>query len=342
LDGSTCRQRMIALHELGHRVELVNTEPNAVRVAQGRFMYRVGCKLYRMGWNSFGPRDLAGENQKILDSFRSQAWDILWIDKGLTIEPVTLQEIRTRYPNTTIVGYSPDDMFARHNQSRQFLAHLPLYDVFFTTKSCNVGELKSLGCPKVIFIGNAFDPASHRPMAVTASDVARLGGPVGFIGSYELDRAESICYLASKGIRVRIWGSNWGKLSCRSTNLVVEKMDLLSDQYALGINAFNINLCFLRKINRDLQTTRSIEIPACGAFMLAERTQEHLELFEEGREAEFFNSNEEMLEKVKYYIANSAQRERIATAGRQRCLKSGYSNHDRLREMLKAVELFRH
>ena len=71
--------------------------------------------------------------------------------------------------------------------------------------------------------------------------------------------------------------------------------------------------------------------------MLAERTDEHLELFEEGKEAEFFTSREEMLEKARYYLAHSQERQRIAAAGRERCLRSGYSYHDRLRKILTQI-----
>jgi spore maturation protein CgeB len=298
--------------------------------------HRVSGKLFRMGINAFGPRDCKGENASVLKLFRDAQWDVLWVDKGLTIEADTFVEVRRLQPQCRIVGYSPDDMFARHNQSRPFLRSLPLYDVYFTTKSYGVRELESLGAREVHFVGNAYDSSTHRPMAVDVEDRERFGGTVGFIGAYEMERCRSMQSLAENGIPVRVWGPNWPSKS-GSQGIRLERRCLWGDDYARATCAFDINLGFLRKINRDLQTTRSVEIPACGAFMLAERTDEHQALFEEGKEAEYFDSDEELLSKVRYYLAHEDQRKLIAAAGRQRCLSSGYSNEARLLKMLDIV-----
>ena len=69
--------------------------------------------------------------------------------------------------------------------------------------------------------------------------------------------------------------------------------------------------------------------------MLAERTGRHLDFFEEGKEAEFFGSKEELLAKVKKYLSNNEEREMIARAGRERCLSSGYSMSSQLSTILE-------
>ena len=57
-------------------------------------------------------------------------------------------------------------------------------------------------------------------------------------------------------------------------------------------------------------------------------------LFEEDKEAAFFDSREELLEKCRHYLVNSDVRQRIAQAGYQRCLTDRYSNAGRLEAVL--------
>ena len=329
-EGGTCLQRMRALRDLGHDVVGVNT-------AEYRKSSRWGEQWYRLRNKLDWPADRAEINRLVTRRVFDESFDVLWADKALTLWPETLVELKRKRPELTIVGYSPDDMGGSHNQSRYFLQSLPHYDLYITTKSFNVAELRELGCPRVVFVAKAFDPQTHRPMNLTSQERVELGAPVGFIGGCEGARARSILSLADSGIPVRVYGDGWERLRKASPGVTVSGPSMYGDLYARIICAFDINLAFLRKISRDLQTARSIEIPACGAFMLAERTDEHLELFEEGQEAEFFGSDEELREKVRFYLDHPQARQRIAQAGRERCLRGGYSNHHRLQWMIDQI-----
>lgn len=333
--GSTSLQRLQALKELGHSLTPINSAPKWVmKNSRPPLYYRVINKV-------IGPPDFSRVNMQIIQASRREKFDILWLDKGLEIKPETLRKVKEGSPQTTIVGYSPDDTGSKHNQSKKFLAGLPYYDWYCTTKTYNVQELKDLGCPRVMFTGNAYDPDTHRPIELSVEEKQMFGGPVGFIGGYEEQRAEFISFLAENGIPVSVWGNGWaenGRL--KNPNLTIKGPSIYGDDYARAICSFDICLGFLRKANRDLQTTRSMEIPACGAFMLAERTNEHMGLFEEGKEAEFFGTDEELLAKVKYYLEHEKERLRIALAGRERCLKNGYSYRERLKEILVKITFY--
>jgi hypothetical protein len=279
-----------------------------------------------------GPYDLAHANRGLLEIRESYAPDLVWIEKGLTIEASTLRAVNARWPGAVLVTYSGDDMFNPRNQSRQWWECLALYDVHVTTKRHNVTELREAGAREVFQVDKGFDPLVHRPMPVTPESRARFGGDVGFIGWPEAERARSMAHLAANGIPVRIWGP-WSRWRGRRPGLRVEGRPLWGDDYATAISSLRINLCFLRKKNRDQQTTRSVEIPACGGFMLAERTAEHLELFHEDREAVYFSSDAELLEKVRHYLAHEAERASIAEAGRRRCWSGGYAYEHRLEQV---------
>ena len=96
-------------------------------------------------------------------------------------------------------------------------------------------------------------------------------------------------------------------------------------------------LAFLRKENRDDYTQRTFEIPACNGVLLAERTRRHVQFYNEGTEAEFFeaDSNGELVEKVSLLLADKGRRERLRGAGRAVLLRQRHTYKDRLTRLLE-------
>lgn len=273
------------------------------------------------------PRDETGANRTLWKAIQVERYDLVWIEKGNTIHPATLRAVRAALPSARLINVSEDDMCARHNRSRYYTRNIPLYDVIFTTKVYNLEELKRLGAKQTELFLDSFDETLHRPAELSGEERKRFGAEVGFIGTFEKERAEAIRFLEAHGVSVRVWGNGWGG-----------SQPLYGEEYVKAVNATKINLCFLRKMNRDEVTSRSLEIPACGAFMLAERTKRHQEFFTEGKEAAFFGSNEELLSMVHRYLSDEVARRRIATAGRERCLKGGYSMKTQLSSIIARVE----
>jgi spore maturation protein CgeB len=330
-DSSTGVHRVEALQRLGHTVTVLDYNTPFSSRLHRLIPVRI---LHRMLQS---PMDLGRVNFRGKKVLAKAKFDVVWLDKSLVIKPNFLRQARRLNPGIKIIGYSPDDSMNPSNQSRRFLDLLPLYDLFCTTKSYNCAELQALGCRSTFFVDNAYHRGFHEPIPVSAADRASFGGDVAFIGSWEPERAESIRALANRGVRVRIWGDGWQNMRNPPPNLQIEYRALFGQSYVKAINGSKINLCFLRKQNRDLQTTRSIEIPACGGFMLAEQTDEHLRLFEKGVEADFFSSDSELLEKVEYYLNHDSERHKVAANGRNRCLRSDYSNESRLASILSHV-----
>ncbi len=114
--------------------------------------------------------------------------------------------------------------------------------------------------------------------------------------------------------------------------------EVYGDDYARALTGSKIGIGFLRQVWPDQHTTRTFEIPACGSMLLADRTQEHQEFFEEGKEAEYFGSKEELLDKALFYTKNERSRATVARAGRQRCIDGRYAYVDRMAQVMDSIK----
>lgn len=292
-------------------------------------LYRLFRKLFKI------EVDFLRVNRKLLNATRKLQYDIIWVDKGLVISDSTLKRLRSASINPRLVHFSRDDMLNPGNQSKCYLRSIPHYDIHATTKSYHQHELTEMGAKKVVYVRNSFDPKIHKPVKLDNKELKEYGSQVGFIGAYEEDREQHINQLCQLGFHTVVRSRKWPVKGI--PNLTIYQGWFADSEYCKIINATKINLGFLRKINRDLQTGRSVEIPACGGFLLAERTEEHQQLFKEGEEAEYFESFQELKDKVAYYLVNDSAREKIAKAARKRCLTSGYDNATTLLSIIEEL-----
>ena len=269
----------------------------------------------------------------------SYKFDYIFVIKGNHIYPSTIKQLRRHQPQAFLINWSLDDMQAKHNRSIFYTINLKHYDLVVSTKSynCLPNELPKLGAKKVLFQNNSF---YNYPFLRDIERPKQFKYDVCFIGTAEIERFNSMNFLAKNGVRIKIFGSNWDEkaFSNYSKNISIDCNNLDQESYYKTIADSKISLCFLRKINRDLQTLRSVEIPAVGGFMIAERTSEHLQMFKENSEAVFFSNDNELLEQVKRFLSNDTAREEIALNGKKRC-HSDYRLMDRMIEILNMSDI---
>src|SRR6516165_7140478 len=95
--------------------------------------------------------------------------------------------------------------------------------------------------------------------------------------------------------------------------------------------AAKVDLCLVRRANRDGHVMRSFEIAALGGCMLAEDTTEHREIFgPDGEAVVYFRTAREAAERARAVLADPAERARLSAASRARISSGAHTYRDRL------------
>ena len=104
------------------------------------------------------------------------------------------------------------------------------------------------------------------------------------------------------------------------------------------LNYSNLALVIYSGLNEDVYTRRCFEIPATMTPMIAKRTNEMMSFYEEDKEAIFFSNEDELINKLKFYLNNIDLLKSIGVQGYKRAVKSGYDVHSRSRYLLNKLE----
>ncbi len=329
--GTTSLQRMEIIRGLVEHVYAVNLSSlqgeHLTRSTWARLQVRLGR----------GPLIRRVVSALVRESSR-YAPDVVWVDQGVCVSEKALMAIRDR-TGAILVHYTPDSLMGRGFGNACFGKALRQYDLCITNKPHEQELYRARGAKQVLFSPKGFAPDVHKPAVLSDEDKAKYACDVAFIGQRMKDRARSLARLVERvPCRLHLYGRQWEKGTTGAKLGRLQRGWVPGQEYAKAICGARICLGFLNREVGDTYTSRTFEIPACGGFLLAERTDLQREYFAEDKEAVYFESDDELIEKVKFYLAHEDLRRRIAEAGHHRAWHSGYACTERLRKCIEACE----
>ncbi len=238
-----------------------------------------------------------------------------------------------------IANYSCDNPFAGTGwiRFRRYRKALPYYDLVVVTFAENISQVRTAGARQSIRVNHSADEKAHIRHRPSSEILGKYASDVAFIGTWMPERGPFMAELIRRGIPLSIWGDRWQKAS--EWPLIAPHwrgMGIYEDEgYAAAILSSKICLGLLSKGNRDLHTRRSIETPALGGLLCAERTSEHLALYEEYREAVFWRDAEECAAQCLRLLQDEPLRQAIARQGHKRALRNNHFNEPMLTKVIE-------
>ena len=245
--------------------------------------------------------------------------EFLLVFKGTFVSAEAIQELQAR--GVRSYCFFPDVSFRAHGSLLP--RALPRYDWVFSTKTFGLRDMREqLGITRASLLLHAYDADLHRPVPLSDWDRARYSCDVSFIGTWSPKKEESLAELHRQrpNLRMRIWGEQWDRASSPALRSAIAGHEIPGEEYVRAIRASTINLGLLSERRAgasgdDRITSRTFHIPACGGFMLHERTDELLTHFVEDRSVACYDGVDQLVQRVDQYLADPDRRASISEAG---------------------------
>jgi len=277
-------------------------------------------------WKTMAFRFKAGPlvhriNSRVIENSADDHYDLIWIDKGVYLWPGTISHLRKRAD--CLVHFTPDTAF-HANRSRHFFASAFQYDLLVTTKCFEIDRYHEIVDKNCVYLTTqAYDADLHQkhecPQKKKQAAV--------FIGLCEPDREDCIEALLVAGVPVRLGGRGWGRFVKRhsaSSDLHYLGKDIFGDKYVSEYASARIGLGLLSKRFPELHTTRTFEIPACGALLATEKTADTVRFFGKD-DVLFFDNYTELAEGLTELLKHPGRIEEVSRRGHQRVTADGYN-----------------
>ena len=331
-NSSTSRQRAEALRRLGCTVSLI--DPVSLIGPRTHWLAFVD---YRTGFRLVQSQLLRA--LKTDASIATLTPDLIWINGGERIGALALRWLQERF-RCPVVLYNNDDPTGWRDRAcfATLRSALPLYSLAVFCRAETTLEALALGARRVMRVWMSYDELHHTGQCSITDSLLKM--TVSFIGTHIPGEARDqfLMTLAESSLPLRVIGGRWARSGQYHGLKRYHAGPLVSGQhYAQALQQSTISLGLLSHLNRDLVTQRSFETTSCCGLLCAEKTSEHQLLYEDGREAVFWETVDECIDACRELLVDSQKNIEIRNDGQLRVLLGGYGNEDVCRQILRSI-----
>jgi spore maturation protein CgeB len=290
--------------------------------------------IYRAGLSGVIGR-IGEKLRKTIDRFGP---DIVFVFKGMEIQPSVLQWIKTK--NILLVNYNPDNPFifsGSGSGNENIKKSLPYYDLHFTYNLEIRRKLEMAGY-RTAFLPFGYDVSESLYELCSTQEETRKAC---FVGNPDQGRASFLNALADKGVEIDVYGKDWNRFV--SNEKIKSFPAIYGDEFWMILRRYRVQLNLMRIHNEDSHNMRSFEIPAIAGIMLAPDTTENRMFFKDGEEVFLFSGIDHcagQIDSILRLPKNAA--EEIRRRARARSIQSKYSYKERTIAALAEIKRVYH
>ncbi|MFN3167275.1 MAG: glycosyltransferase [Phycisphaeraceae bacterium] len=287
-------------------------------------------------------------NRRLEAIVRSDRPDVLFgVVRRDLIDKRAMRRI-SEQTDTVTINWFCDDHWQFESHAR---AWTPCFNHVVTTSQTALAQYRRHGLTNVIKSQWAANQHAYRPTrGACVHDVTFVGQPYGV-------RAQAVEALRRAGVRVKAWGNGWeaGKLDqaemvrvfgtsrinlnfADASSETRTRLEALASSHAVATLRDKPALWRLwsgaqraaqwsksraqRSVNAPPRQIkgRVFEVPACGGFLLTQPAEDLDAYLEPGVDCATFESLDDLIDQVRYYLDHEEERRAIAERGYQRTL----------------------
>jgi spore maturation protein CgeB len=299
----------------------------------------MGHSVATFDWREAAQKGQANENKVFLEAHKELKPDFTLIIKGLGLTGQTMRELRT-FHKGKVVGWIFDVTLGGTlvKDVPPYVEFIKELDKFYTMDVDAVDELKKLGV-NAEWLTEGCYIEDHSEQVFNSFQQKKYGADVVFIGSLggiHPNRDKLLKRIADEGFDFKLYGDVFYSDSTEPKWVIDHHTGygVINNYHSLVCNTSKIVIGIDGWPERDKSmSARIYRTLCCGGFLLTTHTKNIEELFTPGVHLDVFDNEDDMVEKILYYLQNDDKRQKIAKAGQELVQKEHTFGH-RLKKIL--------